>query len=72
MNPVMPNLTGLPASFTANIVNTKNTDVTSFAKGYLKVLQSEMNAAIPLTTDKATKFHYQDLADRIKKVFENK
>ena len=72
MNPVMPNLTGLPASFTANIVNTKNTDVTSFAKGYLKALQSEMNAAIPLTTDKATRFHYQDLLDRIKKVFENK
>jgi hypothetical protein len=48
-------------------VNVKNTDVISVAKGELKALQAEINAAIPGTTDKMSKYHLQDVADRIKK-----
>jgi hypothetical protein len=69
-NPSTPVISGLPAGFVVGASATKNTDVTSFAKGYLKSLQSEFNSAIPLIADKATKYHYQDLADRIKKAFE--
>jgi hypothetical protein len=47
--------------------DTKNTDVSSYARGQLKVLQSELNAAIPAIADKMTKYHYQDVVERIKK-----
>jgi hypothetical protein len=46
--------------------DTKNTDVSSYARGQLKVLQSELNAAIPAIADKMTKYHYQDVVERIK------
>lgn len=72
MNPSMPIISGLPSGFTASITNTKNTDVTSFAKGYLKTLQSELGAALLTTSDKATRFHYQDIIDRIKRAFDSK
>lgn len=51
---------------------TRNTDVTSVAKAQLKSLQSEINAAIPGTTDKMSKYHLQDVADRIKKALDPK
>lgn len=47
-------------------VNIDNTDVTSVVRGELKSLQSEINAAIPGTTDKMSKYHLQDVSDRIK------
>jgi hypothetical protein len=53
---------GMPAS-----VNIINTDVFSIAKGELRSLQSEIKAAITINTDKVSKYHLQDLADRIKK-----
>ncbi len=53
---------GMPAS-----VNIANTDVFSIAKGELRSLQSEINAASIINTDKISKYHLQDLADRIKK-----
>jgi len=46
-------------------VNTKNTDVTSVARGNLRTLQAEIRAAIPGTTDKMSKYHLQDVNDRI-------
>ena len=58
-------------SFSAS-VNVKNTDVISVAKGELKALQAEINAAIAGTTDKMSKYHLQDVADRIKKGLEPK
>jgi hypothetical protein len=48
-------------------VNVKNTDVISVAKGELKALQSEINTANNSSSDKISKYHLQDLADRIKK-----
>ncbi|MDE3237108.1 MAG: zinc-dependent metalloprotease, partial [Bacteroidota bacterium] len=72
LNPSTPVITGLPARFTISFTNTKNTDVTSFARGYLRSLQSEINAAAAAAGDKATKFHLQDCADRIKKALDPK
>lgn len=53
---------GMPAS-----VNIINTDVFSIAKGELRALQTEINAASLINSDRASKYHLQDLADRIKK-----
>jgi hypothetical protein len=53
---------GMPAS-----VNIKNTDVYSMVRGELKTLQTEITTAANSNTDKVTKYHLQDLADRIKK-----
>jgi len=53
-------------------VSTKNTDVTSVVRGQLRTLQSEINAAIPGTTDKMSKYHLQDVAERIKKALDPK
>ncbi|MCZ2223690.1 MAG: zinc-dependent metalloprotease [Chitinophagales bacterium] len=44
----------------------KNTDVVSYARGQLRALQSKLTAVIPVTADKLTKYHYQDIVDRIK------
>jgi len=48
--------------------NTKNTDLPSIAKAELASLRTQIQAAIPLTTDKLSRYHLIDLADRIKKV----
>lgn len=50
----------------------KNTDVPSIAKAHLKMLRSKILAAVPGTTDKLTKYHLEDLADRIKQILEPK
>lgn len=53
-------------------VNTKNTDVTSVVRGQLRTLQAEINAAIPGTADKMSKYHLQDVSERIKKALDPK
>ena len=53
-------------------VNIKNTDVSSVVRGELRSLQSEINAAIPGTADKMSKYHLQDVSDRIKKALDPK
>jgi hypothetical protein len=42
------------------------------ARGELKSLLTAINAAIPSTTDKMSKYHLQDVAERIKKALEPK
>jgi hypothetical protein len=52
--------------------DTKNTDITSYARGQLKALQAEVSAAAAITADKLTKYHLQDVAERIKKALDPK
>jgi hypothetical protein len=52
--------------------NTRNSDVTSVVRGQLRSLQSEINAAVGSTTDKLSKYHLQDVSDRIKKALDPK
>jgi hypothetical protein len=54
--------TVIPAS-----VDPRKTDVTSVTRGHLLALKSELKAALPLTTDKMTKYHFEDVLFRIEK-----
>ncbi|PZF73434.1 zinc-dependent metalloprotease [Taibaiella soli] len=46
--------------------NIKNTDVSSVARAQLVSLRTQMLTAIPATSDKMSKYHLQDLTERIK------
>lgn len=46
-------------------VDIKKTDLISTAKGTLRALRAEITAAIPKTADKMSKYHLQDMAERI-------
>jgi len=50
----------------------KNTDVPSIARAQLVDLRSEIQAAAPRETDKLSKYHLQDLAERIKEALNPK
>jgi hypothetical protein len=53
-------------------VNTRNTDVNSAARGELKTILRDVTAAAGNTSDKMSKYHLQDVADRIKSALEPK
>ena len=50
----------------------KNTDVPSIARAQLVELRAEIQAAAPRETDKLSKYHLQDLAERIKEALNPK
>jgi len=50
----------------------KNTDIPSIARANLVILKAEITAALPLTTDKLSKYHLQDVLERIKQALEPK
>ena len=71
LNPGQPAITsGYFAQFFG--ANTKNTDVTSIARAKLVALKKEIDAAMPATTDKLTKYHLDDVSNRIKKALDPK
>jgi hypothetical protein len=49
-------------------VNPQNTDIVSVAKGTLRQLKAEINAAIPAYSDKMSRMHLQDLSERINQI----
>ncbi|MDR3715761.1 MAG: zinc-dependent metalloprotease [Puia sp.] len=55
--------TGSAAGFTA--VNSRVSDIISIAKGTLRTLRSQVAAIMPATTDRMTRYHFQDVLDRI-------
>jgi Met-zincin/Domain of unknown function (DUF5117)/Domain of unknown function (DUF5118) len=68
MNPAQPVIpAGLPRGliifFGADI---KNTDIPSIARGHLTALRNRILAAINLSSDKLSKYHLQDIAERIR------
>lgn len=66
-------ISGLPASFSALLsTNVKNTDIPSIVRAHLITLRSDIVAAIPGTTDKLSKYHLQDVAERIRKALDPK
>ncbi|CAN5568913.1 zinc-dependent metalloprotease [soil metagenome] len=66
-------ISGLPASFAALFsINVRNTDIPSIVRAHLIALRSDIVAAIPGTTDKLSKYHLQDVAERIKKALDPK
>ncbi len=63
-----------PTGFMAALLNpnVKNTDVPSVARAQLTALKVQVDAAIPGTTDKMSKYHLQDISYRIKKALDPK
>lgn len=53
-------------------VDPKKTDIISIARGHATQLQSDIKAALPLITDRMTKFHLQDCLVRLDRVLNPK
>lgn len=63
----------MPSTASANVRSeTANADVSALAKAHLKMLRLQLVNAIPTTTDKISKYHFEDLADIIKKALDPK
>jgi len=50
----------------------KKTDIVSVAKGTLRSVKADIIAALPSITDKMTRYHLQDMLDRIEKILNPK
>jgi hypothetical protein len=50
----------------------KKTDVTSVVRAHLSSLRSEIQAALPATTDTMSKYHLMDISERIKDALDPK
>ncbi len=50
----------------------KNTDIPSIVRAHLTDLRSEILAAIPSVTDKLSRYHLEDVAERIKRALDPK
>ncbi len=57
---------GAPAAMT----DTRKSDIISVLKANLRALQAEIKLALPATSDKMTKYHLQDVNDRIRKILD--
>lgn len=57
---------------TSPSVDTKKSDILSYLKGHCRELKIQTDAAAASSSDKATKYHLQDLSDRLKKILDPK
>lgn len=72
----LSNITSVPASGGGGgitikfgpAIDVKKTDIMSVARGTLRTLKAEIAAAIPAYTDKMSRYHLQDLNERINQV----
>jgi hypothetical protein len=74
MNPSQPSMPsnlprGLVLIFGGDITNT---DIPSIARAHLVALRKRILAAVPLTADKLSRYHLQDVAERIRLAMEKK
>jgi Met-zincin/Domain of unknown function (DUF5117)/Domain of unknown function (DUF5118) len=56
----------------APVIDTKKTDILSYLKGHAKELKAGIDAAAAGTADKTSKYHLQDLSDRLRKILDPK
>lgn len=70
-NPSAGGFGGITISFGPSI-DPKKSDMISVLKGTLRQLRSDINAAIPTTTDRMTKYHLQDVSERIARILDPK
>jgi len=68
INPAPPTQTptALPRGLVVFTGNLRTTDVPSIARAQLVELKAEITAAIPRSTDKLSRYHLQDVAERIR------
>jgi hypothetical protein len=57
-------------AFAGPQINASQSDIRPMARGELRTLQRQISAAIPRTSDRASKLHLEDLLERIKKTLE--
>ena len=70
INPIpLQNFSFVNGNFRINEVNIKNTDIPSLARGHLATLRNRFVAAALTIPDKVTKYHVQDMAERIRNAF---
>jgi hypothetical protein len=74
VNPTPPSAlpAGLPRGLMAFTGDIKNTDIPSIARAQLVELRNEITAAIPKETDKVSKYHLQDVLERIRQALNPK
>jgi hypothetical protein len=74
INPPANPIGGITISFgnAAPVIDTKKTDILSFLKGHAREIKALADAAALGTADKASKYHLQDLSDRLKKILDPK
>lgn len=74
MNPAQPVIPpGLPRGLIVFFgADTKNTDIPSIARGHLVVLHNRISSSANISTDKLSKYHLQDLAEKIKQALNPK
>ena len=53
-------------------INPAKSDISSLIRADLKIVQAKIKAALPAMTDKMTRYHLQDMSDRIEKVLKGK
>jgi len=63
---------GLPRGLIIFTGDIKNTDIPSIVRAQLVELRTEITAAIPKETDKVSKYHLQDVLERIKQALNPK
>jgi hypothetical protein len=66
------NLVNPSAAPQAGQPNTRNTDVVSVARAQLIALRTQVNAALPGTTDRMSRYHLLDVSERIRKALDPK
>jgi len=57
---------GVTYGFNTRVVELDKTDLTSISRAHLESLKTIIQAAIPRTTDKISKYHLQDILQRIR------
>jgi hypothetical protein len=74
MNPVLPSIpAGLPRGLLLLFgTDIKNTDIPSIARGHLTALRMRIIAASNTSADKESRYHLQDLAERIRQALNPK
>jgi hypothetical protein len=53
-------------------IDSKKSDIISVLKGTLRQLKADINAALPTVTDRMTKYHLQDVSERIGRILDPK
>ena len=53
-------------------LDVKKSDILSYLKGHSKELKASIDAVAGTAADKSTKYHLQDLSDRLKKILDPK
>jgi hypothetical protein len=62
---------GITISFGASI-DAKKSDIVSVLKGTLRQLKTDITAALPTVTDRMTRYHLQDVSERITRILDPK